>query len=143
MSNKSVISTIGTGLRSFEDFIEILLAYGIEAVIDVRSYPRSKLAHFSGEEFPRLLKLEGIDYYSLGRELGGLRKGGYTSYLVTDEFMEGIRMLEGIARERLSVIICAEKFPWKCHRKWIARELSSRGWEVRHIIDKDKVWIPK
>jgi uncharacterized protein (DUF488 family) len=143
MDKKFVILTIGTGLRSFEDFIEILLAYGIEAIIDVRSYPRSKLPHFSSPTFPRLLEANGIGYYGLGKKLGGFRKGGYTAYLVTEEFREGIRSLEAIAREKLSVIVCAEKFPWKCHRKWIALELRKLGWEVRHIIDKGKVWIPQ
>ena len=143
MDEKSVILTIGTGLRSFEDFIEILLAYGIGAVIDVRSYPKSKLPHFSSPAFPRLLEANGIRYYSFSKELGGYRKGGYTAYLVTEEFREGIRSLEITAREELSVIVCGEKFPWKCHRKWISLELRKRGWEVRHIIDKGKVWIPQ
>jgi uncharacterized protein (DUF488 family) len=143
MDKKSVILTMGTGLRSFEDFIEILLAYGVEAVIDVRSYPRSKLPHFTSPAFPRLLEANEIRYYGLGKELGGFRKGGYTAYLVTEEFRGGIRSLEAIARDKLSVIVCAEKFPWKCHRKWIALELRKLGWEVRHIIDKGKVWIPQ
>jgi uncharacterized protein (DUF488 family) len=143
MDQKPIVFTIGTGLRSFEDFIEILFAYDIEAVIDIRSYPKSKLPHFSGQTFPQLLKSNRIEYFFLGRELGGLRKGGYTAYIITEEFREGVRALETIAWEKLSVIICAEKFPWKCHRKWIALELQKQGWDIRHIIDKGKVWIPK
>ena len=123
--------------------MEIIHAYEIRAVLDVRSYPRSKLPHFSGEMLSGLLASNGIAYHFLGKELGGLRKGGYTAYIVTDGFREGIRALEAIARETLSVIICAERFPWKCHRKWISLELQKRGWEIRHIIDKGKVWTPK
>jgi len=134
---------MGTGLRSFEDFIEILLAYGLRAVIDVRSYPKSKLPHFCSQELSDLIRLYGIAYHFLGKELGGLRKGGYTTYIITEEFRESVRNLERIAREALSVIICAERFPWKCHRKWISLELQKQGWEVRHIIDKGKLWIPK
>jgi len=52
-------------------------------------------------------------------------------------------VLEDIASKGASVIVCAERFPWKCHRRWIARELHRRGWQVEHIIDKGKVWIPK
>jgi len=137
------IYTLGTGLRSSEDFMEILLAYDIRAVIDVRSFPRSKMPHFTSGPLSELLASNGIAYYFLGRELGGLRKGGYTAYIITDKFSEGVGMLESIAWEAVSVIVCSEKLPWKCHRKWIARELRRRGWAVEHIIDKGKVWEPK
>jgi uncharacterized protein (DUF488 family) len=138
-----VIYTLGTDLRSEEDFIEILLAYNIQSVIDVRSFPRSRIAVFGRENLESLLTREGIEYHFLGAELGGFRKGGYTSYIITDEFLEGIALLESVASKKTSVIICAERFPWKCHRKWISRELYNRGWKVEHIIDKGKVWIPK
>ena len=137
------IYTLGTGIRSEEDFIEILLAYNIQSVIDVRSYPKSKIPAFNRENLEGLLHREGIEYHSLGKELGGFRKGGYIAYTLTEDFMRGIAMLESIAILQPSVVICAERFPWKCHRRWIARELHKRGWEVDHIIDKGKVWIPK
>jgi uncharacterized protein (DUF488 family) len=141
--NMKRIYTLGTGRRSEEDFVEILLSYNIEALIDVRSLPRSKLPIFRKENLENLLSREGIEYYFLGKELGGFRKGGYTSYIITDDFKKGIDLLESIAAVKTSVIVCAERFPWKCHRKWISRELHKRGWEVDHIIEKGKLWIPK
>ena len=137
------IFTLGTSRRSEEDFVEILLAYGIETLIDVRRVPRSKSPVFNRKNLEGLLKAEGIGYYYLGGELGGLRKGGYTAYTLTPEFMLGVDMLESVAEHTLSVIVCAERFPWKCHRKWISRELHKRGWRIEHIIDKGKVWVPK
>ncbi|HXX53353.1 MAG TPA: DUF488 domain-containing protein [Thermodesulfovibrionales bacterium] len=137
------IFTLGTDRRSEEDFIEILLSYNISALIDVRSVPRSKIPIFTRSNLEGLLKREGIEYFFLGRELGGFRKGGYAAYLATDEFMRGVETLESIAEARETAVICAERFPWKCHRKWISRELHKRGWDVRHIIDKGKVWAPK
>ncbi len=137
------IYTIGTGLRSREDFIEILLSYDIRIFIDVRSFPKSKLPYFSQNNLKELLISNGVEYYFLGKELGGLRKGGYTAYIITEEFIKGVEMLEEIAEDKISVIACAERFPWKCHRRWISRELQKRGWSVKHIIDKGKVWIPK
>lgn len=136
------IFTLGTGRRSEEDFVEILLAYGINAIIDVRSIPKSTNPAFTGQTLEALLKENLIDYYYLGRELGGIRKGGYALYTLTGDFKQGIERLEGIAENRLSAIICSEHFPWKCHRKWISRELHKRAWAVEHIIDKGKVWIP-
>jgi uncharacterized protein (DUF488 family) len=137
------IFTLGTDRRSEEDFVEILLSYGIDALIDVRSSPVSTVPAFNKVNLEGLLRLEGIEYHFLGRELGGFRKGGYIAYTLTDDFLQGIERLESIALGRVSAIICAERFPWKCHRKWISRELHKRGWVVEHIIDKGKVWVPK
>jgi uncharacterized protein (DUF488 family) len=142
MKNSSIY-TLGTDLRSAEDFIEILLAYEIRAVIDVRSFPKSRMSHFSKDSLAELLKSNGIAYHFFGKELGGFRKGGYAAYVTTEEFSNGVGMIESVAEETVSVIICSEKFPWKCHRKWISRELQQRGWSVEHIIDKGKVWNPK
>ena len=136
------IYTLGTDRRSEEDFIEILFAYDIKSLIDVRSYPKSRIPIFTRENLKNLLDREGIAYHFLGKEPGGFRKGGYVSYLVTDDFVKGVELLESIAMRDVSVIICAERFPWKCHRKWISRELHKRGWQVEHIIDKGKLWIP-
>lgn len=142
MQNRSIY-TLGTDLRSIEDFIEILYSYEVSAVIDVRSFPQSRMPHFTKAHLSELLKVNGIAYHFLGKELGGFRKGGYTAYIITEEFSNGVGMIESIAADTVSVIICSEKFPWKCHRKWIARELHRRGWEITHIIDKGKVWKPK
>jgi uncharacterized protein (DUF488 family) len=136
------IFTLGTDRRSEEDFIEILLAYDIKSLIDVRSFPKSRIPIFTRENLKNLLDREGIEYHFLGKELGGFRKGGYVSYLVTNDFLKGIDLLESLGEMQTSVIICAERFPWKCHRKWISRELHKRGWQVEHIIDKGKLWIP-
>jgi uncharacterized protein (DUF488 family) len=137
------IYTLGTNRRNEEDFIEILFAYQIQNLIDVRRFPKSKISIFTRETLEPLLHREGIEYYFLGAELGGFRKGGYIAYTLSDEFIKGVTLLESIALKKTSVIICAERFPWKCHRKWIARELHKRGWGVEHIIDKGKVWVPK
>jgi len=137
------IYTVGTDLRTFEDFIEILLACEIRSVIDVRSFPVSRISHFSKGPLSGLLMSNGIAYHFLGKELGGFRKGGYTAFITTEEFSDGVSQVESLAEDAVSVIICSEKLPWKCHRKWIARELQRRGWSVGHIIDKGKVWRPK
>ena len=139
----TLIYTLGTNLRSSEDFIEILYAYELRAVIDVRSFPRSTLPHFTRGLLSEILTSNSITYHFLGKELGGFRKGGFPAYLITEEFSKGVEMIEAIAADALSVIICSEKLPWKCHRKWIARELQHRGWGIEHIIDKGKVWHPK
>jgi uncharacterized protein (DUF488 family) len=137
------IYTLGTGLRSLEDFFEIIIGRGIEAVIDVRSYPTSKLDHFRKTDLESSVAGELLEYHDLGKHLGGFRKGGYEKYTFTEDFKTGMKKLIEIVSQKTSVIICAEHFPWKCHRRFIARALQQKGWEVVHIIDKGKVWIPR
>jgi len=137
------IYTLGTGRRTEEDFVEILNCYGIGALLDVRRFPRSKTPAYNRDYLEVLTRENGIEYHFLGDELGGFRKGGYQEYTRTDAFRKGIERLEHTARRRPSVVVCAERFPWKCHRRWIARELAARGWRVLHIIDKGKVWEPR
>ena len=141
--SSKVIFTLGTDRRSEEDFIEIILAYDIQSIIDVRSFPKSSIPIFSRQNLKPLLSREHIHYYFLGKELGGFRKGGYASYIITGAFRSGIDSLESIAFVERSAFLCAERFPWKCHRRWIAREMQKRGWNVIHIIDKGKVWTPR
>lgn len=138
-----LIYTLGTDRRTEEDFVEILLAYDIKTLVDVRSFPKSKLRHFTKENLEILMSSENITYIWLGKSLGGFRKGGYEAYTKTAEFKAGIDALEAIASASVSAVLCAEKFPWKCHRRWIARELQRRSWRVIHIIDKDKTWEAK
>ncbi len=137
------IYTLGTGRRGEEEFIEILLYYDIKTVIDVRRFPTSKISIFKKENLKTMLNNVGINYFFIGSELGGFRKGGYEAYTNTEEFKKTLDKLEDIAIKDNSVIICAERFPWKCHRKWIARELHRRQWVIEHIIDKGKIWAPK
>ncbi len=139
----SFIYTLGTSNNTKEECLGLLREYKIEAVIDVRSFPRSKFEHFTGENLERTLKKEGIRYIYLGKELGGFRKDGYTAYTKTSSYSAGILSLENIARENTSAIICAERFPWKCHRRFIASTLEERGWKVRHILFQGRVWTPK
>jgi uncharacterized protein (DUF488 family) len=138
-----IIYTLGTSIRTEEEFIELLRHYHVETVADVRSYPRSRFEHFVRENLEGILKREGFSYVYLGKELGGFRKDGYLAYTKTAPYQEGLSHLESVGSVSTTVFICAERFPWKCHRRFIAQSLEERGWEVLHIIEKGRVWIPK
>lgn len=137
------IYTLGTGLRSEDEFVGILKHYQIEALVDVRSYPKSKLPIFNRDYLAAMITRAGMEYHFLGKELGGFRKEGYEKYMTTDAFRLGLDRLECIARVKLSVVVCAEKLPWRCHRRFIATALQMRGWETINIIEQDKTWQPK
>ena len=54
MQSSPVIWTIGHSNHTFEHFTKLLQAEGIEVVVDVRSYPYSRIApHFNREELER------------------------------------------------------------------------------------------
>jgi uncharacterized protein (DUF488 family) len=137
------IYTLGTGLRSEENVVGILKHFEIEVFLDVRSYPKSRVRIFNRADLEEILQRIGIHYHFLGKELGGFRKKGYEKYALTESFSRGVDNVERIARKNSSVIVCAETLPWKCHRRFIALELQSRGWEMLHIIEKDKFWNPR
>ncbi|MCS7203713.1 MAG: DUF488 domain-containing protein [Thermodesulfovibrio sp.] len=135
------IFTIGTSNNSIEKFIRILKNYNIKTAIDVRSFPISKrFPHFSKEHISKALEESGIKYFYLGKQLGGFRKGGYEKYMETEEFIKGVEELEKLAEKGNTVFFCCEKLFFRCHRRFIAKVLAEKGWEVYHIVDFDKVY---
>ncbi len=137
-----VIYSLGTSHRSFGEFVHLLREHGIEVAVDIRSFPTSRFLHFSKAVLSRNLESEGIRYIHLGEELGGFRKGGYLSYRTSEAFQKGMDRLEGIGREKRTAFFCAEKYPWRCHRRWVAQELVRRGWRVIHLLEPGKTWEP-
>ena len=134
------IFTLGTSTRTWEEFIHLLRVHQIEMVIDVRSLPTSKFAHFKRQSMNPSLGEAGFGYSYLGKELGGYRKEGYEAYTQTLSYLVGMELLERMSSRCRSAILCAERLPWRCHRRFIGRSLQERGWEVIHIIDEKRVW---
>src|SRR6266487_969115 len=142
------IYTIGHSTRTIEQFIELLRAYGIEELVDVRTVPRSRHnPQFGTEELAASLQQAGIAYKHLAK-LGGLRRTskdsvnlgwqntsfrGFADYMATLEFQAGLDELKALAEKKTVAIMCAEAVPWRCHRSLIADALTSQGWQVLHI----------
>jgi uncharacterized protein (DUF488 family) len=153
MSKESelIIYTIGHSTRSLDEFIELLTAYKIGLVIDVRTVPRSRHnPQFNKETLPASLKSQSIRYIHLP-EIGGLRHPkrdsinlalknasfrGYADYMQTKEFSDALLKLITLARENCLTIMCAEALPWRCHRNLISDALVTRRIKVLHIISK-------
>lgn len=141
---KREIYSIGSSARTADEFLSALRFYSIEALVDIRRFPHSRrFSHFQKDELASILSGSSIAYHYLGDELGGFRKGGYEGYMNTGEFAEGTSRLEEIASGSRAAFMCAERFPWKCHRRFVADALKARGWEVHHIIEPGKIWTPK
>ncbi len=141
MDQSRFIYSLGTSNRTADEFLCLFLEHGIGVGVDIRSFPSSRYPHFISDTLRGLLASKGIRYEYLGKELGGFRKGGYERYMETPSFLKGLERLEEIGREGKTVFFCAEKFPWRCHRRWVAKRLAERGWNVVHIIEMGKIWI--
>ncbi len=134
IKKKGTVYDIGHSTRSKESFISVLKKHSIEIVVDVRRFPRSKkFPHFDMETMKEYLSKEGINYLWMGEKLGGFRKGGYEKWTTTETFSQGIEELENLALKKRTVILCAEGFYLRCHRRFILERLGKSGWEVKHL----------
>jgi uncharacterized protein (DUF488 family) len=147
------IFTIGHSTRPIEEFVEILKAFDIGLLADVRTVPRSRHnPQFNKDELPASLAAAGIDYVHLAN-LGGLRHTtkdspnmgwrnasfrGYADYMQTAEFAQALDELIEMARTKRAAIMCAEAVPWRCHRSLIGDALLVRGIEVTDIMSLSK-----
>jgi len=146
---KTVVFTIGHSTRPVSEFIEIIRAYGIKKVVDIRTIPKSRHnPQFNTDTLRESLKAAKIGYLHM-KGLGGLRHAlkespnmgwrnasfrGFADYMQTEEFKENLeRLIEG-SEKRPTVIMCAETVPWRCHRSLIGDALFVRGVQVRHIM---------
>lgn len=145
--------TIGHSTRELAEFVDILKAYKIELLVDVRSVPKSRhTPQFNKDNLSKVLPSNGLTYRHL-EKLGGLRHTtkdsvnlgwhntsfrGYADYMQTDEFAAGLEELLKLAESKTVAIMCAEAVPWRCHRSLIGDALIVRGHTVIDIFDKDK-----
>ena len=153
MGEERKIWTIGHSTRTLEEFITMLSSFNIWVVADVRNFPSSKrYPHFNKEPLADALMQQQIEYVHF-KDLGGRRKPvmgsvntawrndafrGYADYMQTNEFKKALDDLKAIASARATAYMCSEAVWWSCHRSLISDQLKSEGWEVIHIMDKDK-----
>lgn len=147
--------TIGHSTHTFQEFLEILQAYQITHLVDVRSLPKSRhVPWFNENELRTTLKKEKIAYTHLAK-LGGLRHTnknsinmgwhnasfrGFADYMQTAEFFSGLKELNTIIKNEASVVImCAEAVPWRCHRSLIADAEIVRHFVVWEIMSKTSI----
>jgi uncharacterized protein (DUF488 family) len=145
------IWTIGHSRRSAEEFLEVLQAFDIQALADVRRFAVSRrFPHFSQMELFKSMKHAGIEYVHFS-ELGGRRRAtpdspnaawrnesfrGYADHMTTQTFQKGVERLTALAEQKRTAIVCAEAVWWRCHRALIADYLKARGITVIHILGK-------
>lgn len=148
-----IFYTVGHSTRTWEEFLQLLSAYEIEAVADVRAFPSSqRYPHFAHQPLAAALRKAGLAYLWLGKELGGHRRTGlgeaspnkawaslgfrnYADHMLTEDFRSGVEKLLEVAQHRKVALLCAERFWWRCHRRLLADWLVAQGHKVIHIVD--------
>ncbi|MFL5751950.1 MAG: DUF488 family protein [Bacteroidia bacterium] len=148
-----IIWTIGHSTRTLQEFLDLLMSFKIQLLVDIRSFPGSRrYPHFNKEELEISLPQNKVEYIHL-RDLGGRRKArpdshntawrhaafrGYADYMETGSFKEGIEKLESLALLKRTAIMCSEAVWWRCHRSMVADYLKANGWKVMHIMAPEK-----
>lgn len=123
--------TIGYAGRKFEHFVELLIRNKVEAIVDVRRYPRSRYPEFTQEFLETELPKFGVDYWHIA-ELGGFRRG-YEEYVKSEEFEKGALKLLQLIEGRICCVMCLERDPTYCHRRFIVEHLEDEGIKVTNL----------
>jgi uncharacterized protein (DUF488 family) len=151
MEARPRIFTVGHSNRSIQDFIELLEAYKLKLVVDIRTIPKSRHnPQFGEKRLSRSLSKAGIEYFRMAG-LGGLRPTskdsvnkawrnksfrGYADYMQTNEFKQSLKRLISKSKRKRLVIMCAEAVPWRCHRSLVADALLVNGYPAEEIFTK-------
>ncbi len=146
----SNLFTIGHSNLPADQFLALLKAHGVTAIVDVRSVPFSRrFPWFSSRTLAERLQSKGIAYVMVGDTLGGrpanpalYREGvaDYEAMAETAEFRAGIdRVVNAMTSYRVC-LMCAEREPLDCHRcLLVGRALTGLGCTIEHILGDGSV----
>lgn len=144
---KNAIYTIGYEGLSVDRFFNILIQYGIQAIIDVRANPISRKYGFSKKSMEEISRKIGLTYYhfpKLGIDSSSRRNlSDYHSYqelfyryetsMLPKQKTE-MKKLVLLLKQHPSTLLCYEKDANYCHRGRLAMKASENsGLKVIHI----------
>ena len=148
-----IIYTVGHSSHSINYFIELLEAYSINCIVDVRSNPASSFSpQFNKAPLFNILKRNGIAYVHFAKEFGARRTESellnedrqvdFEKVRTSKIFLSGIeRLKQSLAKGLKIALMCSESNPFDCHRfSMISVGLEKHGFKVKHIL-KDKSLI--
>src|SRR4030095_5226590 len=147
--------TLGVSSRTWEETVQILHAFQIQRLVDIRTLPGSKhTPQFNLEHMKEALPRAAVEYIHM-KSLGGLRKPaknsmlnaawknsgfrGYADYMQTSEFEMALRDLMRLIKEKTTVYCCTEAVFWRCHRQLVSDALLVRGLRIGHVFSASKV----
>lgn len=132
---RDIIQTMGLANRDLGTILEILAVARVKRVVDIRRYGSAgRYPQHEARFLHRELLLQGYEVCDLGALLGGDRRGGYPRYMESAAFARGMEKLEALASLGATMLLCAEREPGRCHRRFLAEALEERGWKVAHHV---------
>lgn len=150
MEEKPIIYTVGHSNHAAEFFLELLKAFEINCLVDVRSIAASTYnPQFNKEPLQAYLKNNGITYLHFADEFGArhsdpdlLDEEGKVDFGLVRRswnFKNGVeRLWQGLNKGYIMALMCSEAEPFDCHRfSMISVALEKEGFNVNHIL-KDK-----
>lgn len=139
--------TIGYSGFKANDFIDVLVKYGVNVLIDVRSNPYSSyFSEYNKEQLIMELKPKNIHYRNYANEFGAQQTErrfytpqGYLDFEIftaSDSYNKGYRKIEDSLRKEYNIaFMCAEKDPIDCHRSiMISKTFADNGYAILHLI---------
>ncbi|WP_273416444.1 DUF488 family protein [Corynebacterium appendicis] len=146
------IFTVGHSNLEFDEFVRMLQAAGVAAVVDVRKLTGSrKYPWFNDDSLAQHLPTHGIAYMK-NEGLAGRRNvsktipfevnanwqnrsfHNYADHALGEEFATALEKLRQHAAHTPTAIMCSEAVWWRCHRRIIADHLLAHGDEVEHVM---------
>ncbi|CAM5272152.1 hypothetical protein AFEL58S_00086 [Afipia felis] len=151
-------TTIGHSNRSLDEFLGMLREAGVNLLIDVRSFPRSRSNPvFNIDRLPDDLAQVQIGYRHYP-DLGGRRPKqpgidenvnamwrvqsfhNYADYALSDKFNHVFDELVELGRDRRVALMCSEAVWWRCHRRIITDYLLMNDHAVDHLMAPGHVY---
>jgi uncharacterized protein (DUF488 family) len=145
----TILYTIGHTQKTLEEFIRLLQAAGVDAIIDIRLRNTSQLAGFAKRDDLAFLLREGFGIdYEHRPELAPTAaildayksEGDWAAY--EHHFLPLLAEREAqilgdelLARYRQPCLLCAEPLPERCHRRLVAE------WWAEHLADVEVVHL--
>jgi len=149
---KPLIYTIGHSTHPIGYFTEMLEAFSVNCLIDVRSIAASTYnPQYNKKPLTASLKEHGITYLHFAEEFGArhqqpelLDENGKVDFNKVRQsvaFQKGVeRLRQGIEKGFIIALMCSEADPLDCHRfSMVSTALAKDGFEVNHIL-KDKTF---
>ncbi|MDN8622471.1 DUF488 domain-containing protein [Corynebacterium sanguinis] len=146
------IFTVGHSNLEFDEFVRMLQAAGVAAVVDVRKLTGSrKYPWFNDDSLTQRLPTHGIAYMK-NEGLAGRRNvsktipfevnanwqnrsfHNYADHALGEEFSTALEKLGQHAAHTPTAIMCSEAVWWRCHRRIITDHLLAHGDEVEHVM---------
>jgi uncharacterized protein (DUF488 family) len=150
--DEPLIYTVGHSTHPIDDFLDLIKAFSINCVVDVRTVAASVYnPQYNQSVFSPFLKANGVAYLHFPEEFGArhsnpefLDEEGKVDFELvrkSDSFKHGVERLQrGLKNGYVIALMCSESDPFECHRfSMVAVGLGQAGMRVDHILKNKTV----